>query len=523
MRTAFAIVALLTFASCSSEWPAYRYNLFRSAVQVNDSPLAHPSSLGGLHVIHTFHPPAADNPRGFRASPIVYNNKVYIGNANGRLYALSAVDLSFLWMYPPSGHSALLSQFECNFSSMGIASSAVIATVQGQTAAIFAAPDQSIGMGLGSSRLFAINADTGAEIWKSPEIARVTGTTPSSTSELHEQIGYSSPLIFNNHVYVGIANHCDNPIQNGRVVAVNLSDGTIDGGFTFNSTTARGGGIWNAVAAGGLTAADGIFFTTGNARCWNGGCQSEPSTNRSLSLIRVDANTGTPAWNFQPVPFSMDDDPDWSAGVAFTGRDCSGSSGFALSVMKDGWAYSVRLDGTMRWQFPPTGAPFHPGDGTTHGDTDYNQAGAVWGDLFVVMSGGLQTTTDVYDGFNHLHGLNVCEGDSNRVRWIFDAPSPAGSWAPPAITGGVIYAGTASGHLIVFGDPTVLAPAGSRCIDTAMTNAQCTTAGLPLVANPALIKDIALDGAVRGETALVARTGRVYVATMNSTIYEVAP
>ena len=522
MRTAaIAIVTSLTLAACSSEWPQYRNNLLRTAVQSNDSALAHPPSLGGLHVIHTFRPPVADHAIGFRASPIVFNDKVYVGNGNGRLYVLKASDLSFLWMYPPAAQPALTSQFTCNPSSMGIASSAIIATgVQGHTAVIFAAPDQSIGMHLGSSRLFAIDADTGAEIWKSPEIARVTGTTSGSTTQLHEQIGYSSPLVFNNHVYVGIANHCDNPIQNGRVVAVHLNDGSIDAGFTFNATNARGGGVWNAITAGGLTAAQGLLFTTGNARCWGGGCQPEPAVNRALSLIRVDANTGAEAWRFQPVPFSMDDDPDWAAGVALGGGNCGS---FALSVMKDGWAYALGTDGTMKWQFPPTGVPFHPGDGTHHGDTDYNKPGAVWGDLFVVMTGGVQVTMDVNDGFNRLHGLNVCEDDAHRVRWIFDAPTPAGAWGPPAITGGVIYAGTASGHLVVFGDPTVLAPAGSRCIDTAMSNFQCIIAGLTLVANPALIKDIPLDGSVPSEPALVSKTARVYATTMNGTVYEIAP
>src|SRR5690349_3591794 len=107
MRTAIIVAASLALAGCSSEWPQYRNNLFRTAVQSNDSALAHPGSLTGLHVIHQYHPPAVDNPAGFRASPIVYNDKVYIGNGNGRLYVLKASDLSFLWMYPPAGQPAL--------------------------------------------------------------------------------------------------------------------------------------------------------------------------------------------------------------------------------------------------------------------------------------------------------------------------------------------------------------------------------------------------------------------------------
>jgi outer membrane protein assembly factor BamB len=134
---------------------------------------------------------------------------------------------------------------------------------------IFGAPDPSVGTALGEGRLFALNAATGAVIWKSPVIARLTGTTSGSTSELHQQIGYSSPIVYDERIYIGVADHCDNPIQKGRIVAVRLSDGSIDPAFTYCSTgtcsdATRGGGVWSGVAVWN----DGVYATTG----------SEPST-----------------------------------------------------------------------------------------------------------------------------------------------------------------------------------------------------------------------------------------------------
>src|ERR1700720_139718 len=51
-------------------------------------------------------------------------------------------------------------------------------------------------------------------------------------------------------IYVGIADHGDDPIQAGRVVAVDTNSGAIVGSFKFASTGTRGGGIWSAVAGG---------------------------------------------------------------------------------------------------------------------------------------------------------------------------------------------------------------------------------------------------------------------------------
>jgi outer membrane protein assembly factor BamB len=207
------ILSALSVGCANHEWRAYRASGQRMASQPRPSALSNPALVPMLHVGWNWQPSGAGR---FRASPILHKGKVYIGNANGRFYALNATTGAVLWQYPPAASPALTSQFTCNPSSEGLASSAVIARVHRRDAVIFGAPDRSIGAGLGSGRLFALDAATGAEIWKSPEIARITGTTSRSTTEFHEQIGYSSPVVFEGRVYVGVADHCDNPIQNGR-------------------------------------------------------------------------------------------------------------------------------------------------------------------------------------------------------------------------------------------------------------------------------------------------------------------
>jgi len=525
-RRVYWLLAFWAFSltACQQHWTAYRAGRERMANQPRPSALSNPVLVSSLHIGWQQHPMGAGM---FRASPVLHNGKVYIGNGNGRFYALNAATGAIVWQYPPAAAPALTSAFVCNPSSEGIASSAVITRIHHTDAVVFGAPDRSIGAGLGSGRLFALDAGTGAEIWKSPEIARITGTTFGSTTELHEQIGYSAPLIFEGRVYIGIADHCDNPIQNGRISAVNLETGMIDPGFSFSATSTRGGGVWNSVAALDAGLNDGIFVTTGNVRCWNGGCQGAPAINNGLALLRLSPKTGSIVWSFQPVPFNMDDDPDWAAGSTLMRTSCGR---LVASVMKDGWSYAVNVGtaapGTpaMRWQFPPVHVPFTSGDGTVHGDTDYNKPGAAWGDVFIITTGGLNVTSPVglQNSFSRLHALNACAPEANRIRWIKDIPGVFGGGAlgPPTVSRGIVYVGTDAGHVVAIADPQVSPPAGLRCNQPDIPSALCTASGHQLIPDPAILADVALNGSIHTEPVLVG--GKVYVSTDAGFVYMLA-
>jgi outer membrane protein assembly factor BamB len=518
IRFIFLLICVSCLCGCSEDWPAYRHNALRTGDQLHHGPLTNPAKIASLSARWTFPgaTPPSPPPGAFRASPVVYKGVVYIGNSNGYFYAIDAKTGSLKWQYP-SGQ-ALISTFMCNPSSEGIASSAAIAEIGGKDAVVFGAPDRSIGTGLGSGRLFALDAKTGAEIWKSPEVAALR-----SDGVTHEQMGYSSPLIFNNHVYIGIADHCDNPIQRGKVVAVHLNDGSIDTGFSFTSTgPPRGGGVWGSVAGW-----DGLYLNTGNSNI--GG--PEPLPDRALSLLRLDPNSGSVIWQWQPVPYVMDNDPDWSA----TPSVLLGSCGtMAVSTQKDGWTWAVNAGtstpgpASVRWAFPPgpwSSAGFNPMDGTSHNDTRYLRAGAVWDDVFIVQTGGYLVTTDVYEGFHHLYALNACASDNDRVRWIKDIPSSSGfeyDLGPPTVTHGIIFVGTDQGHLVVIGDPSVTPATGWRCNNPTVTSANCVASGFSLVPDPAVLADINLSaGPIMTEPAIVGDP--VYVSTEGGKVIMLKP
>ena len=512
-------VLLLTAvgAGCSQDWPSFRHNNLRTAAQLEDTALSDPAQVPNLAIRWTFTPPGAPNNR-FRASPIVFNGRVYVGNQNGHFYALNSDTGAVVWQYPAAASPGFSSQFQCNASSQGLASSATIARINGTDAVIFGGPDQSFGTGLGEGRLFALNAATGAEIWKSPVVARLTGLTGGSTSEFHQQIGYSSPLVFGDHVYVGVGDHCDNPIQKGRVVSVKLGDGTIEGAFSYCSTgtcadSARGGGVWSSVAGFGQS----LYVTTGNTKQMG---VPEPSPNNGLSLLSLNKDTGAINWKFQPVPFALDGDPDWAASPTYMLASCGE---IVISTMKDGWTHALTAStGARRWTFPPATIPFTSG---VHGDSRYMRSGAAWDDVYIAMNGGLNLASSVSSGYRRLHAFNVCANGNDRLRWLLDVPGTSGavySLGSPTVTSGVVYIGTDLGHLVAIADPSIFPADGFRCSNPAVANANCVSMGFTFVPQPHVLKDIQLDGRMVYTEPAIAR-GRIYAATENGNLYMLSP
>jgi outer membrane protein assembly factor BamB len=471
---------------------------------------------------------------------------VVIGCQAGYLYALDAATGVLKWQFPKATDPALVASDPT--WRYGIQTSASFWNQRDWV--IVGAQDPSLGS-FGSARLFGLDLNTGALVWKSDGITEINGTTSCNTDELHQRFAWSSPLIFNGKVYIGVHDFGDTPIQVGRVIAVDIATGHIDTSFNFQAVgpssplntppdSMRGGGVWNAIA----TDLDGIFFTTGNTRTDQ--CptqvQSEPSPNHGLSMIRVDSQTGGLVWKFQPVPFKLDDDPDWAAGATVMPATCGK---LIASVQKDGWSYAVDArTGICRWQFPPapqspptpsctwTGySQFDPNGPRKHGDDDYRRPGAAWNDVFIIRTGGESLDHDgVTAGYGKLHALNACATvEVERVRWLADIPSSSQgrySLGAPTVTGGIVFIGTDLGHLVVLGDPSVVPPDELRCSNIDYTTADCAAAGYALVPRPRVLADKAVPDhgnlvAMRNEPAL--SDGRVFVGTSNGHVYMLEP
>lgn len=573
----FAVVALIAFIACSlavmtftactnmvgcqgcnappPQWLAYRNNPGRYAAQFLYSQLSNPTKvLATLHVGWKSPNPATwtgpTMPAGFRASPIVFNNTVFIGDLNGVFWALKAADGTFKWRYPPTGaglNGSCTSGGNGSWGAYGIQSSATYASIGKRDAVIFGAPDPDPGTdgGNGSARLWALDAGTGALIWKSDVVANV----PACGGNIHERITYSSPLVASGKVYVGVHDAGDDPVQKGRLVAVDLNTGhLITAGFPFLVDGAPGdltcggvcgGGVWDSPAFNGR----GIVFTTGNVCDFNVAgsppCQAEPSPDYSLSMVNIDPDSGALNWHFRAIPFARDHDPDWSAGPTSMLTSCGQ---LTASVQKNGWTYALDSStGSCKWQFPPTAGPscvFSPTTATDlYGDDDYKQPGASWGDYLFIQTGG-EALTDpggVGNGYGRIHALDACQSDSHRVRWIFDIP-PAdfGGGYPigaPTVTNGMVYVTSSGGHVIALADPAVAPPVGFRCSSTdfgppsSTWVSDCLGAGFSIIPVPAS-RDVALDDGgdavgLRMEPAIA--LDKLFVATNGGHVYALWP
>jgi outer membrane protein assembly factor BamB len=577
-------------AQSGNEWYTYRYNAARTGDQPFASALSDPNQVGGIQCVWAFPPdgicaqfPPAQLPAGpFQASPIVVNDTVFIGDTNGYFYALDAASGNLKWVYPHLSGQPTVKDTKAaltgtcvndknNFGNYGIQSSATYATINGQDAVIFGAPDPNPNTdgGRGSARLFALDF-SGNPIWKydgvragSAVVARVTGCNAGAMNESHERIAYSSPLVLGDKVYVGIHDRWDNPLQQGRVSVVELSSGKLvsfdpstnpNGTFSYVSTGkpgdgSRGGGIWNSLATDGT----GVYFTTGNTRsppCNSPytGCSpvNPPIPNYGLSMVRVDKDTGHPVWPkpVQPVDFNHDGDPDWAAGAAVMSTSCGE---LIASVQKDGWSYAVNAsDGSLRWQFPPTiqtdGEQSFLND--VHGNDDYKRPGAAWNDVLIINTGGEANTDDspcpktpsggrtACRGYSKLHALNACAtNEQDRVRWIADlsAYSTGGiySISAPTVTGGIVYVGTDKGQLVVLGDPQ-FAPQtyGQVCSNIDYPVSVCPARYAAVYSlNPLKVvqmPDMGNIAGLRKEAAIAARNGRIYVSTQAGHVYMLA-
>src|ERR1017187_2830821 len=191
----------------------------------------------------------------FNASPAVDNGIIYIGSDNGDFYAINASSGKVKWM-------KTLSISNC--SNSGIVSTATVAKdpISGVLTVYVGAADHY---------LYALNAATGATIWK---------TMIGGSSTVY--YNWSSPTLANGYIYYGVGTACGNAGADGEI-ALNQHTGAVTGQYyTSGSPTVNGATIYTAAAV----APDGsVFVTTGD--------DNGASTNDSTAIVKLAEGTLT--------------------------------------------------------------------------------------------------------------------------------------------------------------------------------------------------------------------------------------
>jgi outer membrane protein assembly factor BamB len=231
---------------------------------------------------------------------------VFLGAWNGNFYALNAVTGKKIWSFtvdlvPP-----------CRTNSCRIASSAAVDTA-----------NNLVFFGAENAYLYALNATTGALVWK-----QQLGD-PHNGAEV-----WSSPTFFNGMVFVGLASHNDAPCVIGLVNSYNELNGnpvwsfpTIDQS-TCPSGTCLGGAVSSSLA---IDSTNGIVYAgTGGpgAEC------TPPTQNATLypdAVLALNASTGTLLNYYLAVNNGQEDDDFGSSPILqTTGRvnQCTGLNTF---------------------------------------------------------------------------------------------------------------------------------------------------------------------------------------------------
>jgi polyvinyl alcohol dehydrogenase (cytochrome) len=201
-----------------------------------------------------------------------------------------------------------------NLGDLGVTSTATVGVRDGTNA---------VWVGGGGGNLYALDAATGAVLWRTN-----LGTPP-------EHVLWSSPLLYNGSVYEGVASWNDCPgVVYGKMFRVDAIDGSIQAVFSPEKRTCVGGGIWSSPAVD--ASSNALFVTSGNDDC-NSAVQN--------SIFRLDATTMAVQSYWQAPGNSLVSDADFgSTPMLFTATVGGTTRRMVGGESKNGTYYALDRD-----------------------------------------------------------------------------------------------------------------------------------------------------------------------------------
>ena len=431
----------------SSDWTTYLQGNDRTDFAANSG--LNPTSAANLHLAWEASDSGSSGlDHGVFSQPIVSNGLVYWGSSDGYERANdtngNAVWQTFL------GHT--VGPGCTDPSSFGIASTGTVTSdvpVGTATSVLY--------VGGGDSKVYALNAATGAVLWSYD-----VGGNPNTFI-------WSSPAVFGNSVYIGVSSFGDCPLVQGRLLQLNRTTGALENTFDTVPNGCTGGGVWGSPTID--AAAGTIYFDTGNG----GDCTSgEPL---APALIEVKAADLSLVGSWGVPPAQQNDDSDFGATpTLFTGVIGGQPQNLVGAINKNGTYYTFKRDALAAgpvWSVPIA----YGGDNPTTGNGDVASSAFdgttlyVGGDATNGCSGSLNALnpstgafiwqhcfTDggyVLGGVTAASGGLVAVGEGNNIA-VFSAATGAslytftGSgtfWGPPSIANGTLYEGDMAGQL----------------------------------------------------------------------------
>jgi len=261
---AAGVVALLfillspaaAYAGTGPDWTTYQNEIGRSGDNSAETIIS-PSSAPNLK-LHWYHTTGSS----IFTQPVVANSLIYWGSWDQGYEHATDFNNNHIWTYS----TGTTESSGCGPPPIGVSSTSTIATVT-----INGKPTSVDFFGGGTPIFYALNALTGKLIWSTP-----LGSSPN-------HFIWSSPAVYNNSVYIGVASLGDCPLVQGQEVQLNAATGKIEHIFNTVPNGCIGAGVWSSAAIdptgnGGLGS---LYFDTGNG----GSCStSEPYAEAMVEL-----------------------------------------------------------------------------------------------------------------------------------------------------------------------------------------------------------------------------------------------
>jgi outer membrane protein assembly factor BamB len=451
---------MLLLSGCD-EWPSYLFGASRTGFNGAETAIT-TSTAGGLVSQWTISTGGAV----ISGEPVTSNGLVYWGAWDGILRATRPTDGSLAW-------SASLGQTPtppaCSGRTHGILGTATVATetIGGTSTSVV----YVVG---GNDTIYALNATTGAQIWK-----RQYAQSPTET--------WDSPLVYNGDVYIGTASWGDCPLTQGQVFQFDAATGTLLNTFNIVPNGCTGAGLWGSITIDANT--NTLYFATGNA----GSCSSTET--RAEAVVKLNAANLAFVSSWQVPPSQQTSDGDFGSTPTLFSATINGTVHALVGVAnKNGIYYALdeaNISAGPVWQDriavggdAPQGGKgsispsawdgsrlYVAGGNTTIGTTSCNgglravnpaDGSYLWQDC--LTDGPVLAPVSASPGI-----VAVAEGDALELmnsangQVLFRAADPSSSqyYGGPAIANGAVYIGTQSGYLHAYGAPPPQPPPGT--------------------------------------------------------------
>jgi outer membrane protein assembly factor BamB len=377
---ALADPAGTVFGANGSDWTQYQNNLAGSGDNHGEHAI-NPHTIANLHADWV-----VTGGGSISAQPLAVGDTVYWGSWDGILHATSISTHATIWT-TALGFSTCA---RCNPKVAGLASTPGYGRI-GRTPVLWVAGGGNDPVGAGQVAVYAVDARTGAVIWRT-DLAPVDGDT----------FLWSSIRVFRGSVYISTASQADKPVIPGQIFKLDAARGTVQ------ASLSTGAGIWGTPT---------IDEDTGDMYVPMGGPSGGGTNDFSFSLleVRVCDLSVVAVWTV-PKEQQLSDGDFGSVPTLFTARVGGKPHRMVGLGNKNGIFYAwdrADIAAGPLWQDPvATGANGPQGGGGTISPP-------VWDGSSLYVAGGRTTVNGVACG-SSVRALDPATG---AYRWEFCVPT----------------------------------------------------------------------------------------------------